>query len=334
VQQRGLTEGVPTRDVLNEWSVRLSEEVPVDLTVRMGGGVGNLDLDNLALTGLNLDVGAGSTRVDLSGDWGRDLNAVVRGGAGEVTVLLPSRMGVKVVAGTRLGRINAEGLKKSGEAYVNDAYGDSDATLKVNVTGGVGQINLEIVQGQGGAQQGAARQEETTGQETTAHETTRQGGGGTTTGPQGGTTMMQNSTEGTAQEGTTAGRQGAVGPPAILEDPQRYYGRTTTVGGAVGQVIEPRAFVMVDEQTTQGGPPSGAELADEGVLVVHTGGPPKEVAELQTVKATGTLQEFDLTAFELQQGVDLNDDLYSVYQDRPVLVAGRVETTRGGAPAP
>src|SRR3712207_9569628 len=66
----------------------------------------------------------------------------------EVTVLLPTRMGVKVVAGTRLGRINAEGLKKEGEAYVNDAYGDSDATLKVNVTGGVGQINLEVVQGQ------------------------------------------------------------------------------------------------------------------------------------------------------------------------------------------
>lgn len=337
VQQRGLTEGVPTRDVRNEWSVRLSDDVPVDLTVRMGGGVGNLDLDNLALTGLNLDVGAGSTRVDLSGDWGRDLSAVVRGGAGEVTVLLPSRKGVKVVAGTRFGRINAEGLKKAGEAYVNDAYGDSEATLKVIVTGGVGQINLEVVQGQGGAQQGATRQEETTGQETT-----RQGGGDTTTGRQGGTTMMQKSTEGTAQEGTTtvmpegttAGRQGAVEPPAILEDPQRYYGRTTTVGGAVGQVIEPRAFVMVDEQTTQGGPPSGAELAEGGVLVVRTGGPPTEVAELQTVRATGTLQEFDLTAFEQQQGVDLDDELYSEYQDRPVLVAGRVETMRGEATAP
>src|SRR3712207_4338910 len=218
-------------------------------------------------------------------------------------------MGVKVVAGTRLGRINAEGLKKEGESYVNDSYGDSDTTLKVNVTGGVGQINLEVVQGQGRVQQGAARQEETTGQETT-----RQGGGNTTTGPQGGTTMMQNSTEGTAkegattvmQEGTTASRQGTIGPSAILEDPQRYYGRTTTVVGAVGQVIEPRAFVMVDEQTTQGGPPSGAELADGGVLVVCTGGPPTEVAELQTVRATGTLQEFDVTAFEQQQGVDLD----------------------------
>ena len=110
VHQRGLTEGIPTRDVRNEWDLRLNDVVPVDLTVQMGGGVGNLDLDNLSLTGLNLDVGAGSTRVDLSGEWKRDLSAIVRGGAGQLTVLLPSRMGVKVKAGTRLGRINAEGL--------------------------------------------------------------------------------------------------------------------------------------------------------------------------------------------------------------------------------
>jgi hypothetical protein len=28
---------------------------------------------------------------------------------------------------------------------VNDAYGDSDVTLDVDVRGGVGQINLEVV---------------------------------------------------------------------------------------------------------------------------------------------------------------------------------------------
>ncbi len=145
VQQRGLSEGVPTRNVRNEWDLRLNEEVPVDLAVQMGGGLGNLDLDNLALTGLNLDVGAGSTRVDLSGDWGRDVSAVVRGGAGQVTVLLPSRMGVRVNAGTRLGRVNADGLRKEGEAFVNDAYGDSDTNLEVDVSGGVGQINLRVV---------------------------------------------------------------------------------------------------------------------------------------------------------------------------------------------
>jgi len=182
VQQRGLDEGIPTRDVRNEWDLRLNDRVPVDLTVQMGGGVGNLDLDNLALTGLNLDVGAGSTRVDLSGDWGRDLSAVVRGGAGQVTVLLPSRMGARVEAGTRLGRVNAEGLRKEGDAYVNDAYGDSDATLRVEVTGGVGQINLEVVQQQEGDQRDG------TGG------TTMMQDDATTTMQPGGTTMMQGTT--------------------------------------------------------------------------------------------------------------------------------------------
>jgi hypothetical protein len=145
VEQQGLGEGIPDRDVRNEWDLRLNDDIPMDLAVQMGGGVGNLDLDSFILTGLNLEMGAGATTVDLTGDWERDLSAVVRGGAGEVTLLLPSQTGVRVNAGTRLGRVNAEGLRKEGEAFVNGAYGDSDTTLEVDVSGGVGQINLRVV---------------------------------------------------------------------------------------------------------------------------------------------------------------------------------------------
>jgi hypothetical protein len=91
-------------------------------------------------------------------------------------------MGARVEAGTRLGRVNAEGLRKEGDAYVNDAYGDSDATLKVEVTGGVGQINLEVVQQQEGDQQDG------TGG------TTMMQDDATTTMQPGGTTMMQGTT--------------------------------------------------------------------------------------------------------------------------------------------
>jgi hypothetical protein len=145
VRQRGLGEGLPGPDVRNEWDVRLNDAMPMDLSVQMGGGVSDLDLDSLTLTGLNLDVGAGATTVDLTGDWERDLNAVVRGGAGELTMLLPSQIGVSVNAKTGLGRVNADGLRKQGQAYVNDAYGNSDVSLEVNVSGGVGQINLKAV---------------------------------------------------------------------------------------------------------------------------------------------------------------------------------------------
>jgi hypothetical protein len=79
VQQRGLGEGLPGPDFRNEWDVRLNDTMPLDLSVQMGGGVS--DLDSLTLTGLDLEVGAGATTVDLTGDWERDLSAVVRGGA-------------------------------------------------------------------------------------------------------------------------------------------------------------------------------------------------------------------------------------------------------------
>jgi hypothetical protein len=42
-------------------------------------------------------------------------------------------------------KINAEGLERVGDAYVNDAYGESDITLNVAVQGGDGEINLQVV---------------------------------------------------------------------------------------------------------------------------------------------------------------------------------------------
>ena len=65
VEQQGLGEGIPDRDVRNEWDMRLNDAVPIDLGVQVGGGVSNLDLDSLTLTGLELDVGAGATTLDL-----------------------------------------------------------------------------------------------------------------------------------------------------------------------------------------------------------------------------------------------------------------------------
>jgi hypothetical protein len=32
-----------------------------------------------------------------------------------------------------------------GDSYVNDAYGESDVYIEVDVQGGVGEINLEVV---------------------------------------------------------------------------------------------------------------------------------------------------------------------------------------------
>jgi hypothetical protein len=144
--EQGSSEGVRLGgDARNEWDLRFNDDVPADLVVQMGAGESDLDLDSLTLTGLDLQMGAGKTKVDLTGDYTRGFEARIEGGVGEATVLVPSEVGVRVRAEGGLGKINAEGFRREDQAYVNDAYGDSEVTLEVDVRGGVGQINLQVV---------------------------------------------------------------------------------------------------------------------------------------------------------------------------------------------
>src|SRR5215207_8568895 len=146
VKQGGANEDVRLGgDARNEWDISFNDVVPTDLVVQMGAGESDLDLDSLALKGLDLQMGAGKTTVDLTGDYEQSFDTSIQGGVGEATVLLLSEVGVKAKAEGDLGKINAEGLKRVGDSYVNDAYGESDVNLNVDVQGGIGAINLEVV---------------------------------------------------------------------------------------------------------------------------------------------------------------------------------------------
>ena len=128
----------------NRWDLHLNNKVPMDLAVNQGAGRAKLTLGGLALSKLDLHIGAGETTVDLTGDWKDDLTASIQGGVGRATVRLPSDVGVRAVARGGIGAVHVHGLKKDGDAYVNDAYGKSPVTVNVTVEGGVGEINLEL----------------------------------------------------------------------------------------------------------------------------------------------------------------------------------------------
>jgi N-terminal domain of toast_rack, DUF2154/Cell wall-active antibiotics response 4TMS YvqF len=153
--RQGSVEGARGGDARNEWDIRLNDEVHTHLVVEVGAGESDLDLDslNLGIPGprlrpgdLTVQMGAGDITVDLTGDYTKKKNiyASIQGGVGEATVLLPSRVGVKVKA-QGLGKINAEDLQRVDDAYVNDAYGESEVTLRVDIEGGFREINLEVV---------------------------------------------------------------------------------------------------------------------------------------------------------------------------------------------
>jgi hypothetical protein len=131
-------------DYRNDWDLRLSDEVPMDLSVDIGAGSSDLQLAGLSLTGLDVNLGAGEYRVDLSGDWVRDLDIDVNSGAANVILRLPSEVGVRVEVEAGPHTIDTAGLAKDGDFYTNAAYGVSEVTLQVEVEAGIGHIDLEV----------------------------------------------------------------------------------------------------------------------------------------------------------------------------------------------
>lgn len=127
----------------NTWKLRMNNEVPLELRVNMGAGQGDLRLQGLSLTRLEAHVGAGQLTLDLRGDWHKNLDAEVHGGVGSATIRLPKNVGVRVTATGGIGAINAGGLKRDGDEYVNEAYGKSPVTLRLDIHGGIGEISLQ-----------------------------------------------------------------------------------------------------------------------------------------------------------------------------------------------
>jgi len=133
-------------DFRNEWDLRLNNDVPMNLSLDMGAGTSDLQLAGLSLTDLDIILGAGKSTVDLSGGWRRDLDVTINSGAANITVRLPKDVGVRVEIEAGLTAINASGLTKDGNVYTNAAYGTSEVTLHINILAGIGQINLEVVE--------------------------------------------------------------------------------------------------------------------------------------------------------------------------------------------
>jgi hypothetical protein len=141
---RGLPVLKNITDFRNEWGIRLSDEIPMDLRVNMGGGSSDLQLAGLPLTRLDINQGAGISTVDLSGSWARDLDVTIEAGAADITVRLPKDVGARVEVDAGPTTIEATGLRRDGNVYTNAAYGVSDVTLQINLEAGIGKINLEV----------------------------------------------------------------------------------------------------------------------------------------------------------------------------------------------
>lgn len=129
--------------VHNEWNIRLGGGIPLELGLKLGAGESRLDCRRVDLERLTVEMGVGEMHLDLRGPRARSFDVRIEGGIGSATVRLPNDVGVRVRVDGGLGSVDAGGLVKRGDVYVNGAYGQSPVTIDLRIEAGIGSVELQ-----------------------------------------------------------------------------------------------------------------------------------------------------------------------------------------------
>jgi len=131
-------------NVRYDWNLKLDSTVPMELEIDLGVGKSEVDLKGFDLRRFSLEAGVGEGLVDFSGPRTSDLDATIKAGVGKLTLVLPAEVGVRVKAQGGLGHVNADGLKAEDEAWVNDAWGKTKTSVRIDVQGGIGEVEMRL----------------------------------------------------------------------------------------------------------------------------------------------------------------------------------------------
>ncbi len=106
-----------------------------------------------------------------------------------------------------------------------------------------------------------------------------------------------------------------------VEDPSEFYGTQRAIGGEVGAVLSPSAFVMVEEADRASG------RYPEGLLVINDTGRPleSELAVGQSVTAFGGVEELQPGEAQEETGLELDEEALNSYEGGPWIEATTVD---------
>jgi len=100
-------------------------------------GIGHAGPERMKVQG-----GVGDITLDFTGAWPNSADVQIISGVGAVTLRLPDDVGVRIETEGGLTNIEASGLRRTGDAYVNDAFGETEAELRIQITTGIGNLRL------------------------------------------------------------------------------------------------------------------------------------------------------------------------------------------------
>jgi len=130
------------------WDVKLSPEIPLDLSLDAGSGPGEYDLSGLQIGELFLNVGSGPTTIVLPSD--STFDATIDGGSGPLSITFPESVGARLIIDSGSGPFSpderfrlVEGDERGDGTWETDNYGTAHHTISVEIDQGSGPITVQ-----------------------------------------------------------------------------------------------------------------------------------------------------------------------------------------------
>jgi hypothetical protein len=123
------------------WDLKLNPNIPIYLTVNGGASQTQMDLSGMKLSGLEYTLGVGQGQVILP-DQG-NFDAVVHGGVGQFTIIVPAGLEARVEMSGWLGSTNFRGsYQRNGNTITTSGFQNAANWVDMKVEGGIGQITI------------------------------------------------------------------------------------------------------------------------------------------------------------------------------------------------
>jgi hypothetical protein len=133
----------PGTNTNETWQLRFTPRVPLEMRIDMGAGSVQADLSGLKITGLDVNMGVGSTELTLPAVEG-SATISVKLPIGGVTVVVPPGVGVRMRTNKLLTSVNVGGgrFTHSGDEWVSDNYATSASKIDLRIDNVMGSIDL------------------------------------------------------------------------------------------------------------------------------------------------------------------------------------------------
>ncbi|MGC9399247.1 MAG: toast rack family protein [Anaerolineae bacterium] len=135
---------IPGFPASREWQLRLTQEIPLSLSVEVGASDTRLDLRSLQVTALDVETGASSVEVWLPKAAGYT-RVDVDAGAASVVFRVPENVAARIHTEVALSGVDVdrERFPRTGKVYLSPNYATAEHRVEIHVEGGVGSLTVQ-----------------------------------------------------------------------------------------------------------------------------------------------------------------------------------------------